>query len=438
MRIARNMLRCQAGHTLWIVLVVTGVIGIVTASYLNLINSQNLLTVRSQTWNNCIPLVEAGIEEALAQLNRFANSNLANNGWTSISNGFSKQRQLGEGYYQVTVAFTNILKPVITAEGFLSAPLTVAKATPGGNPASGAKGYISRRVQVTCKKEPVFTKALIAKEKINFNGNNVFTDSYDSTSSLYSDNKGQYDPTKTKDNGDVAVNADIINVGSVGNAKIMGNLLVGPKASVNIGPNGSVGDKAWVNGGKKGIQTGHLRKDANFHLPDVEVPWTGGAFAPTGGSGLKYKLDDGKFEMNNLVVNSGERMKIFGDAVLYVKGNVDIKGEIEIIPPAKLTIYVGGNASLSGAFPANHQPKDFIFYGLPGNKSIIIGTGGAQFNGVIYAPNASLTLNNQASVCGTVVAKDVTMSGNTSFHYDESLAGLGKFRGYSVLSWNEL
>src|SRR5712692_3929577 len=58
-----------AGQILVATLVIAGVLGIALAAYLNTIHTQNNLTVRSQVWNSSMPLVEAGIEEALAHMN---------------------------------------------------------------------------------------------------------------------------------------------------------------------------------------------------------------------------------------------------------------------------------------------------------------------------------------------------------------------------------
>ena len=49
----RPALRRTRGNVLLMVLMVTGVLGIVAVAYIKLIVSQNSYTVRSQVWNNC-------------------------------------------------------------------------------------------------------------------------------------------------------------------------------------------------------------------------------------------------------------------------------------------------------------------------------------------------------------------------------------------------
>jgi hypothetical protein len=86
-----------------------------------------------------------------------------------------------------------------------------------------------------------------------------------------------YDETKSKDNGDVAVNEGLENSLEIGNANISGSVAVGPGGSISIGSGGKVGDAAWMaDPTKTGIQPGHSRDDMNVSFPDVSVPYTNG------------------------------------------------------------------------------------------------------------------------------------------------------------------
>src|SRR2546423_102263 len=72
----------SAGHILLLTIVITAIIGIALFAHLNVISSQNNFTVRSQVWNLCMPVIEAGLEEALAHANNLTTSNLATQNWT--------------------------------------------------------------------------------------------------------------------------------------------------------------------------------------------------------------------------------------------------------------------------------------------------------------------------------------------------------------------
>ena len=84
-------------------------------------------------------------------------------------------------------------------------------------------------------------------------------------------------------------------------------------------------------------------------------------------------------------------------------------------------------------------PSNFIFWGTKtsGTQSIAI-HGNGVFNGVIYAPQGSVTITGNGSVGGSVVANDITLTGNAAFHYDESLADDGTGNPYRVSIWKEI
>jgi len=77
MRIKTNHTK-NHGSVLLVTLCTAWVIGIALVSYLTLIANQNRTTYHSQSWSACIPVAEAGIEEALTQLN-FNNGEGTNN-----------------------------------------------------------------------------------------------------------------------------------------------------------------------------------------------------------------------------------------------------------------------------------------------------------------------------------------------------------------------
>src|SRR5579859_5463761 len=80
----------QRGSTLMVTLFMASLFGMFLFYYLNLIQSQRGFVARSQAWNASIGVAEAGVEEALAQLNPSAlavSVNFAGNGWGGPSGG---------------------------------------------------------------------------------------------------------------------------------------------------------------------------------------------------------------------------------------------------------------------------------------------------------------------------------------------------------------
>jgi hypothetical protein len=107
------------------------------------------------------------------------------------------------------------------------------------------------------------------------------------------------------------------------------------------------------------------------------------------------------------------------------------------------TFTLGGSAG-AGAWnnpptvPSN-QPKNFVYFGMPGVTSVTIG-GSAVFLGVIYAPEADISFNGGGSsddLMGSFIGKSLTIKGHYQVHFDVSL--LGYYYGYYAIgTWAEL
>src|SRR5512145_666375 len=95
--------RGTQGHVLAMVLVVVTICAIALASYLQLVNSQNRAVARSQGWNATVPVMEAGVEEALAHLNANAPTGLGVDNWVRVADYYRMERSAGDGYYVVTI-----------------------------------------------------------------------------------------------------------------------------------------------------------------------------------------------------------------------------------------------------------------------------------------------------------------------------------------------
>ena len=151
---------------------------------------------------------------------------------------------------------------------------------------------------------------MAALRQIDFNGNNVASDSFDSSDPNFSSTNGMYptgDLSKTRANGDVVTDFDVINSLNVGNANIKGQVKTGPNGTIKIGPSGSVGDRAWVEGGNLGIKPGHAANDMNVQFPSVTLP-DGPWYYPNMPSSItvngtdydRYILSDGDYRLNGL------------------------------------------------------------------------------------------------------------------------------------------
>lgn len=453
----------QQGGILVAGLVTAFIIGATLAGYMVMTQNQNTSVVRSQVWNSAIALAEAGVEDALAMINKYNgsfgklqewtnSSSLSADNWTAIAgNVYFVRRYIGSNYYDVYVTNANNAPTIYSAGmvhwsySYASAPLGFLATVNGVAPSTGTT--ISRKLEVRTKSDPLFNVAMAAEKTIDLNGNNVTTDSFDSADPNYSNN-GLYPtgmPNKTKAGGDVVSNDTIINTLSVGNAKIKGVVKTGPKGTIGIGPNGSVGDRAWVEGGSKGIKPGHSSDDMNVLFPMPTLPNVS-YFPPPSGTigGVFYNavLNDGNYVLGN--VNS--KIYVSGHATLHVTGTINLTGNdiIRIATNASLKIYMaGGTAKIAGNGVVNESGNAaaFSYFGLASNTSVAF-SGNASYTGTIYAPNADFALGGGGSdtydFVGASVTKTVKMNGHFNFHYDENLRRIGMGRGYIPTKWQEV
>ena len=446
--------RVTCGKILLVTLFVAAAIGLVLMSVLSLVKSQNQVVARSQAWNQCIPVLEAGVEEALAHLNNKKEPSLAMNGWTQKGEVYSLYRVVGpDSFCLVNLIMTNTRVPIIVCTGYVRLAAIVASVqrdpllaaagvSVGGNP------YISRTVRVIAAKQAIFTKAMVARDKIDMNGNNIATDSYDGSNPLYSTPNGTYDPLKARDHGDVATSSGLQNAISVGNANIKGRLRTGPGGTASVGANGSVGDMAWVNAGTRGLKKGWFADDMNVYFEPPPRPSTTGSLGmPSGGSvgatNYAYLLNSGLYVMSSLDIGKGGKLGVIGNARLIVDGPISISGGLDVLPGASLTVWAAGPDINIGGSGVNNTRRstNFILYGLSTVTSVELPNNG-DFNGALYCPTASLQLNGGGSAdinfCGACVMGTIKMNGHYKFHYDEALGAWGPPDKFVIISWVEL
>jgi hypothetical protein len=446
----------QRGNILLVTLLTCVILGVTLASFLVLVSGQNRAVMRSLAWNSAIPVLEAGIEEALTHLSHHDIGNLSGHGWsTTDGRYFGKEIRIEDGFCLVTIDTADPASetPVIYSTAFVPAPLhpagqvgvLQAQLGPSLDESRFAKGYVRRSARVRTARHAFFAKGMVADSEINLNGNNIKTDSFNSGDERYSTD-GLYDPAKARDNGDVATNSGLINTLDVGNADIKGTVSTGPGGAVAIGPNGTVGDQEWHDDGNKGIQPGHMTDDMNVEFETVTVPFESPnrtSYSLTiDGVAYTHVLESGNYQLQHF----GGNVLIKGHAVLHVTDTLSFSGydSLTIAPGGSLKVYVSAKtASFAGnaTWNENGSALNLQYYGLPSNTSVSI-SGNGSFTGTIYAPEAQLTLNGGGKdtydFVGASVSKTVRMNGKVQFHYDELLATKGPSQGYIPISWDEI
>ena len=419
------------GSTLTVTIVSVAVLSIAVSSVLALALHERRAAARSAAWNAALPVAEAGIEEALAHLERWGTGSLAVGEWQSRGSNVFVARSLDKGRYETSIVPG--VTPIIISKGFVPAPLGL--------------GEVSRTVEVRAFQRPMFPTGLFATRQMRLGGA-FLADSFDSEDTNYSVD-GQYDPSRRKDNGNLATNgrADLdVDVGAT--AQVYGRVDTGPGGSLDVG-GASVGSAPWVDSGNKGIEPGRNLSDVNVSFPDAELPFQGGAFAPVAEVvdqvQHKYVLSSGNYRLSSLKLSGEETMLVRGNSTLLIEHDVALSGSgtVLIEPEAQLRLFVrsgllkpGGGSIMNRAGSA----EDFSLVGLPGLRDIKI-AGNGTFIGTIYAPQTRLNLSGGGTdpldFVGAAVVRDADTSGHYEFHYDEALNR--KQDGLFVItSWREI
>jgi hypothetical protein len=383
------------------------ILAIILAAFNSLVNNRNAAVVRSQEWNQAIPVVESGIEEALTQLH-YAGTNssrLTSNNWSyGLDGSYHKSRTNADGTYYA-VSLLPVANPVIISTGWVQV--------------MGLSGTVNRRVKVVTTPQLPNGGGLNAKGSITTDKMTI--NSFNSATAP----GGQYSAAVAQSNALVLTDGTGAGIISLGGTV---------DGSANTGPGGTVSG---------GSVTGTVSSDANVQFNDPSAPFTyGTGTTPTSGtyagSSVNYLLVSGNYNMPSLSLTGSSEMAVTGNCTLYVSGGLSTagNGEIYIAPGASLTVYVNGTISITGNGIVNSTmlATDCTIFGMPGCTTAKI-AGNGNFIGTLYAPDADIKVAGNGDVIGALTGDTITFNGNGSFHYDQ--ATMPAITNYVVASWNE-
>ena len=129
----------------------------------------------------------------------------------------------------------------------------------------------------------------------------------------------------------------------------------------------------------------------------------------------------GKNPLNNnneFLMTSTETLQL--PAGTYFFTNMSLKGQAQITTNDPVVIFVDGNVDIGGGGIVNSS-------GIPTNLQIFAtGTsvkysGNSAFYGLLYAPDADVTVSGVPEFFGALVGATATISGTPFIHYDEDL-----------------
>jgi hypothetical protein len=424
-----------------VALLVSALIALGLASYLNLNLSSTRLAKRTFNSYAALNLAETGTEEAVWSFNRASAG--AADAWTGWAGTGAPawQKFTGFDFGNRTTGWVKVYVDD-RSPGSSGRPKIIAQSSI----AAAADTPVTKMLEVTLRRRSAFANALVAKESIVFSGPNTSVDAWNS------DPDGNpltppvdYSSAIRTDRGSIATAAVINSAMILNDAHIWGFVATGG-APPDVGVNGTIRG-ADTPGGVQ-IDPRRIATDFNASFNPVAAPSDGTLLASipavlgTAGAATRWRA-------TQLSLTASETLTILGDVTLILTQSsgadaVRVTGNASIVVPAGSTfaLYVEGGVLIAGRglANANVQPLTCQIWGTntsaAGQTLHIAGNGALR--SVIYAPHGDVNINGNGDVMGSIVARSIRLTGNAAFHYDEALAnGLGA-EPFGIAKWREL
>jgi hypothetical protein len=424
-----------------VALLVSALIALGLASYLNLNLSSTRLAKRTFNSYAALNLAETGTEEAVWSFNRATAG--AAEAWTGWS-GTAAPAWRKFADFDFGNRTTGWVKVYVDdrAPGATARPRVIAQSSI----ASAADTPVTKMLEVTLRRRSAFANALVAKESIVFSGANTSVDAWNS------DPDGNpltppvdYNTSLRTDLGSIATTSVINSAMLINDAHIWGYVATGG-APPDVGVNGTIRGADTPTGVL--IDPRRIATDFNAAFNPVTAPADGTMLASipavlgTAGTSTRWRA-------SQLVLSANETLTILGDVTLVLTQSsgadaVRVTGNAAINVPAgsTFTLYVEGGVLIAGRglANANTQPITCQIWGTntttAGQTLQIAGNGALR--SVIYAPHGDVRVTGNGDMMGSIVARSIHFVGNAAIHYDEALAnGLGH-EPFAIAKWREL
>lgn len=357
-------------------------------------------------------LSEAGVQRAIWELN-FGNVQ----GWSInaqgnrfVSENLTQASGQFLGNYNVTVSGFNTSMPKIESRGRIST----------------APVFTEKRINVTMFDNLFLDYALFGNSTVDIKGS-LTTDSYNSSLGVYNTT------TNIGDNGNVGTNGDIVPSGNSTSYYINGSASTGPSGTFSVN--------------STQVTNQPITHTNNETLSAIAVPEQLLGL-PSGGTMSQGALNAGNYNFTDIDLTGHDILAITGPANIYLPGNpssVDVSSTNAVIRISNsgagtIKIYANGDIKLGGGGVINEAgiPENFLLYGTGGAGQQILVSGTNSFYGVIYAPNADITLKGNFTAFGAIIGKSITTDGGVYVHHDDALSlQPGELR-YTVQNWREV
>lgn len=446
----------RSGSALAVTIILCVLVSAIVGSYLKLATTELKMSDRAFRQNSALNLAEIGVEDAAWSLN---NNDWAD--WTTVRGSHVKRVtniDLGDAYFgtYTTFVYRPDRTPVIFSEGKTTDQF--------GN-------EVIKQVRVEVVPRSVFANGMTAEGEMVFGGGEAYVDSYESRTGKY------HYSTNSADNGSAASETVSMNRSAGGNLTVRGMVATGG-SDPSFGSEGGVyGDDSDLSPGER-IDGTRVASDFSADHPDVEVPYFESpnrsldlarrGTTVIGSTGTREFPE--VYMLRDLDLNEDQVLEIDGYVTIVTERDSTVEGMIRVMRRAALEWYTEGDLTIARNMLANETnvPANFTIYGTdtrPGGTTIAL-EGMAM--AAVYAPNSTVRLGAEidargrgrsegrgrrdrgeedadeeecdcTAIFGGVVAHEIEINGDASFHFDESLQNFtGGATTYRVSDWREL
>ncbi len=458
----------ERGSVLIVSMILCAIISVSLSSYLQLSRS-TLTNSNAGLYNHAaMNLAENGLEEAVYAINKTVADSSYDwdaNGWDTASPvpaGDARRRLPESGYYSFDQGVKGYVRVYVLGYNGAS-PRAMARSTiliPNSR-------TIEKWVEVRLRRSSRFSNGLVAKDSLSFSGSNASVDSWNSKKNDDGSARATpvaYSDAVKDDKGSIGSISVGVNAVLVQNAKIWGYAATGG-AQPSVGSNGLIGPFGTDDGD---VDATRVSTDFAANFDNISNPSNGGdnigditddlslpRSSDTAAADSKYYYTVGQINFNNKALSIQKKTSASPAVhvvitLTNVTTSIDIgggSGALNIESGSKLEVYAPGDVKIAGNGVMNggstaataNLPDAFQLYGTKtsGTQDIQI-SGNGVLSGVVYAPFGSVKINGNGDVCGSVVANDITVVGNATFHYDESLSEMDGNSPYRISLWREI
>jgi len=181
----------------------------------------------------------------------------------------------------------------------------------------------------------------------------------------------------------------------------------------------------------------------DYYLPPALPPdYTASQGSIEGSSLTLNSSDSGKYDF--ISIDNNGTLSINGDVVLYITGDVTLKNsaKIEINNNASLKLYFDGDIKGNNSAGFNNKtdiPANLKIFGTGSTQKIDI-KNSANLYGVVYAPNAEMTVHNEVNAYGSFIVNDFQLKNGGEVYYDKALRQVSiddDLIRFTVIRWEE-